>query len=155
EDTRGSRRAALRRELVHGATLGAGGAPGAEPGQVAGERPLRHLETLTGEQRAEVLLRRHLPGADQPADGFPARLGGVLLLRPHPAVTSVPTPWSVKSSAMVAWATLPSSTWTRSTPPASARRMACTRGLFGVRTAPSASWCSRSCTVSWLRISPP
>ena len=64
----------------------------------------------------EIFLGGHGARADELANGLAPRLGGLFLARPQSAVISVPTPRSVKSSAMTLWAVRPSRTWTRSTP---------------------------------------
>jgi len=71
--------------------------------------------------------------------------------RGHCLYTSEPTPRSVKSSAMTVWGCLPSRTWTRSTPPSSARRMASALYFMPPVMAPAAMRWARSWAVSCRR----
>ena len=69
----------------------------------------------------------------------PAR---VVVVRSSP--TMVPTPSSVKISSSMAWATRPSSTWARCTPPLTARAHASALGAMPPLAAPEAIIASRS-----------
>src|SRR5262249_61966940 len=100
EQPAGRSRGALGGKLVHGPALRRRRAPRTEPREVAGERPLRDVEALTGQERAEVLLGRDLPSQDEAADRLAARLGGLLLARAHPPVPRAPAPWWGKSWAV-------------------------------------------------------
>src|SRR5262249_13655357 len=106
-------------KLVDRASLHSRSTASTEAGQIAGERPLGHLEALGGEQFPEVFLGGDPASAEQALDGGTAGRAAGLLAGPHSSVTRVPTPSSVNSSAMVAWATRPSRTCTRGTPPPS------------------------------------